>query len=143
MAVHIGRREFLVTISGAGAWPLAVRAQQPALPVIGFVNPASARSFARPLSAFLNGASIPGVFSRARNQLICRCSRRRGWRCTSTSRRPRRSASPSRCPCPAAPMGCLNDGWPMTAPGTLCRRRERRNRIPPADTYSSVPPEKL
>jgi hypothetical protein len=78
MAVHIGRREFLVTISSAGAWPLAVRAQEPALPVIGFVNPASARSFARPLSAFLNGASIPGAFSRARNQLICRCSRRRG-----------------------------------------------------------------
>src|SRR5690349_6362787 len=60
MAVHIGRREFLVTISGAGAWPLAVRAQQPALPVIGFVNPASARSFARPLSAFLNGLGETG-----------------------------------------------------------------------------------
>jgi putative ABC transport system substrate-binding protein len=49
-----------VTISGAGAWPLAVRAQQPALPVIGFVNPASARSFARPLSAFLNGLGETG-----------------------------------------------------------------------------------
>ena len=34
---------------------------------------------------------------------ICRCSRPRRWSCTSTSRPPTRLASPSRCPCPAAP----------------------------------------
>ena len=44
----------------------------------------------------------PGVFSRARSQLTCRCSRPRRSSCTLTSRRPRRLASPSHCRYPAA-----------------------------------------
>jgi putative ABC transport system substrate-binding protein len=49
------RREFVTLLGGAATLPLAARAQPPAKPVIGFVHPGSAQSFARPLSAFLKG----------------------------------------------------------------------------------------
>ena len=56
------RREFLGVLGGvaATAWPLTARPQQAAIPVIGFVNPASPQSYARPLSAFLKGLDETG-----------------------------------------------------------------------------------
>ena len=49
------RREFIAGIGSAAAWPLAARAQQQAMPAIGYLSSGSPAGFATRLAAFRNG----------------------------------------------------------------------------------------
>jgi putative ABC transport system substrate-binding protein len=60
MAIRIGRREFVAALCGAAAWPLAVRAQQPTVPVIGFLNSLTLDQYADRVRAFHQGLAETG-----------------------------------------------------------------------------------
>jgi putative ABC transport system substrate-binding protein len=57
----VRRRQFICLFGGAvAAWPFASRAQQPAKPVVGFLNASSARGYERQVAAFLKGLGEAG-----------------------------------------------------------------------------------
>src|SRR5262245_21656175 len=60
MAISIERRRFMIALGGAATWPLVARAQQPMLPVIGYLGSESPDLFAGRLRAFRQGLSETG-----------------------------------------------------------------------------------
>ena len=59
----IQRREFIAGLGGAAAWPLAARAQRPAIPVIGYLGVRSAATDASYVEAFRQGLSENGFIA--------------------------------------------------------------------------------
>jgi putative ABC transport system substrate-binding protein len=69
MTATIARRAFIAGLGGAAAWPLAARAQQRTVPVIGFLNHGTAAAMGNRVAAFRQGLNEAG-FIDGRNVII-------------------------------------------------------------------------
>ena len=65
----IGRREFIAGLGSAAAWPMVARAQQPAMPVIGWLDGQSSETGQEILPAFRKGLAETG-YVEGRNVIV-------------------------------------------------------------------------
>ena len=64
------RREFITVLGGTTAWPLAARAQQPVIPVVGFLSSGSPETIAHLLPVFRQSLAETGyIEGRNRNRI--------------------------------------------------------------------------
>jgi ABC-type uncharacterized transport system substrate-binding protein len=61
MAIHIRRRQFIVTLGSAAVWPFAARAQQPAMPIVGVVSGGGGDTSTPYVTAFRQGLNENGI----------------------------------------------------------------------------------
>jgi putative ABC transport system substrate-binding protein len=67
--MYVGRRQFIALVSTVAAWPLVARAQQPAMPVVGFVYPGAPELSTGIVAAFRKGLGETG-FVEGRNVMV-------------------------------------------------------------------------
>jgi len=75
MTIGIGRRKFVAGLGGAIAWPLAARAQQQAMPVVGFLADGTPEGFAPWVAAFKRGLSDTGFIEGQNVAIVFRWAR--------------------------------------------------------------------
>ena len=73
----VKRRDLIALLGGTMAWPLAARAQQPALPLVGFLSSASPEAFAPYLGAFRQGLEQAGLVEGRNFAIVYRWARGR------------------------------------------------------------------
>jgi putative ABC transport system substrate-binding protein len=66
MSIFLRRRDFIAGLGGAGTWPLSARAQQAAMPMVGFLSNGSLEGFSPYLATFRQGLGEAG-FVEGRN----------------------------------------------------------------------------